>query len=64
MTQPRQASVTVLPEADSLARHVADWLLAEALATQGAFAIALSGGSTPRHLYRCLAEPQPAGFNL
>jgi 6-phosphogluconolactonase len=57
MTQPRQASFTVLPDVSSLARHVAGWLLAEALAKQGVFAIALSGGSTPRQLYRCLAEP-------
>jgi 6-phosphogluconolactonase len=36
---------------------VADWLLAEAIAKPGPFAIALSGGSTPRLLYERLAGP-------
>jgi 6-phosphogluconolactonase len=61
MTQPPQSSFAVLPDAETLARSVADWLLAEALATQGPFAVALSGGSTPRQLYRCLAEPPRLG---
>jgi 6-phosphogluconolactonase len=61
MTQPPQSSFAVLPDAETLARNVADWLLAEALATQGPFAVALSGGSTPRLLYRCLAEPARLG---
>jgi 6-phosphogluconolactonase len=61
MTQPPQASFEVLPDAGHLARRVAEWLLTEATAKQGAFAIALSGGSTPRQLYRCLAEPPCLG---
>lgn len=57
MSDPRQARFEVLPDAQSLARRVADWLLAEALAKQGPFAISLSGGSTPRLLYALLAKP-------
>ena len=49
--------VTVLPDPVALAAHVAQWLIAAARAKEGPFAIALSGGSTPRTLYRMLAEP-------
>jgi 6-phosphogluconolactonase len=57
MSDPRQVRVEVLPDAESLARAVADWLLAEAVGKQGPFAISLSGGSTPRLLYVLLAKP-------
>lgn len=40
----------------SLAHGVADWLRALVLAKEGAFAVALSGGSTPRRLYENLAN--------
>jgi 6-phosphogluconolactonase len=43
-------------DAEALARGVAEWLCALALARQGAFAVCLSGGSTPRRLYEVLAE--------
>jgi 6-phosphogluconolactonase len=46
----------VLPDPDALARRVADWLLDAATTTDGPFAIALSGGSTPRLLYAHLAS--------
>jgi 6-phosphogluconolactonase len=49
--------VVVLADPDALARRVADWMLELALAKDGPFAIALSGGLTPRRLYECLAEP-------
>ncbi|HWK43430.1 MAG TPA: 6-phosphogluconolactonase [Stellaceae bacterium] len=49
--------VTVLPDPIALAAHVAQWLIAAARAKDGPFAVALSGGSTPRTLYRLLAEP-------
>jgi 6-phosphogluconolactonase len=42
---------------EALARHAATWLTEKALAAQGRFAIALSGGSTPKRLYEILAEP-------
>jgi 6-phosphogluconolactonase len=40
-----------------MAEHVADWLLALAVRKQGAFAVCLSGGTTPQRLYELLAEP-------
>ena len=52
MSDPQQARFEVLADAESLARRVADWLLEEAIAKQGTFAISLSGGSTPRLLNR------------
>jgi 6-phosphogluconolactonase len=42
---------------DELARRAADWMLGAARATEGAFAVALSGGETPRRLYALLATP-------
>jgi 6-phosphogluconolactonase len=53
-SQPR---LEIAPDPDSLFKRVADWLLDAAMATQGDFAIALSGGSTPRGVYKKLAEP-------
>lgn len=51
------ATVEVLADPERLAQRAADWLLAVALSKQGAFTIALSGGSTPRRLYELLALP-------
>jgi len=45
-----------LPTPAALAQHVADWMTELACAKQDRFAIALSGGSTPRLLYQTLAE--------
>ncbi len=47
----------VLADAVAVSRRVADWLLEIAMAKDGVFAVALSGGSTPRQLYERLAEP-------
>ena len=47
----------VFDNAETLAREVAAWLCARAEASDGPFAVCLSGGSTPRRLYECLAEP-------
>ncbi len=55
MTSLSEARVEILPNSNDLARRVADWLLALAVAKSGRFAVALSGGSTPRHLYQLLA---------
>jgi 6-phosphogluconolactonase len=49
-------TVEVLPNPEALARRAADLLLKAAQATQGRFAIALSGGSTPRRLYELLGQ--------
>jgi 6-phosphogluconolactonase len=46
--------------AEALARNVAEWLCSLARASEGAFAISLSGGSTPRRLYELLATPEIA----
>jgi 6-phosphogluconolactonase len=45
----------VLSDPDALAERVAAWLLELARAKSGAFAMALSGGSTPKALYHKLA---------
>jgi 6-phosphogluconolactonase len=57
MTTAAEAGLEVLADPDALARRVADWLLEAALAKEGAFAVALSGGSTPKRLYALLASP-------
>jgi 6-phosphogluconolactonase len=50
-------NVEVLVDPDALARCAADWMLALAAATKGVFAVALSGGATPKRLYETLARP-------
>ncbi len=45
----------VLPDAATLASHVAEWLTARAEASTEDFRISLSGGSTPKALYALLA---------
>jgi 6-phosphogluconolactonase len=46
-----------LPDCDAVARTAADRIVEAAEATPGRFAIALTGGSTPRATYRLLAGP-------
>ena len=53
--------VETLPDPVGLARHVAEWITATALATAGAFRISLSGGSTPKTLYALLASDEFRG---
>lgn len=48
--------IEVLPDPLSLARHVAEWMTAAALAAPGTFRVSLSGGSTPKTLYGLLAS--------
>ncbi len=55
MTSPPEANLEILADPATLARRVAEWLLAAATAKEGVFAIALSGGSTPKLLYEDLA---------
>jgi 6-phosphogluconolactonase len=53
-------TLDVLPDPEALARRAAEIVLAAARAARGRFAIALSGGSTPRRLYQVLATmPMP-----
>ncbi len=44
-------------DAGALARGAAEWLCALAVASTGKFSVCLSGGSTPKLLYRHLADP-------
>jgi 6-phosphogluconolactonase len=46
--------------AEALAQGVAEWLCGLAQASSRAFAVNLSGGSTPRRLYELLATPEIA----
>jgi len=52
-----EAQLVVLSDPEALARRVADWLLEISRARGGVFALALSGGGTPRRLYELLAGP-------
>jgi 6-phosphogluconolactonase len=45
----------ILADPEAMARRVAGWLLAAAVRSEQRFAVALSGGSTPRRLYELLA---------
>jgi 6-phosphogluconolactonase len=47
-------------DAEILAHDVAEWLCDLARASDRAFAVCLSGGSTPRRLYELLATPEIA----
>jgi len=51
-----EAKLEILTDAAALSRRVAAWLLELALAKEGAFAVCLSGGSTPQGLYERLAD--------
>jgi 6-phosphogluconolactonase len=48
--------IEILPDPPALARRVAEWMIAAALAAKGPFRISLSGGSTPKRLYELLAS--------
>jgi 6-phosphogluconolactonase len=52
----RGIGIDILRDPEALARRAADVLLEAAKAAEGRFAIALSGGSTPRRLYELLAQ--------
>jgi 6-phosphogluconolactonase len=47
----------ILADPEALAVRAADWLFEAAATKSGPFAVALSGGSTPRRLYERLAAP-------
>lgn len=57
MTSPSKAKLEILADPEALSRRVADWMLELATAKENVFAVALSGGSTPRQLYQRLTEP-------
>ncbi|AQS87370.1 6-phosphogluconolactonase [Neoasaia chiangmaiensis NBRC 101099] len=54
----KTANIVVLKDGEAIAQHMAHWLLEQALEKKdGPFVVALSGGSTPKHLFQLLAEP-------
>jgi|SRR6478736_4568172 hypothetical protein len=53
--------VEILPGPEALARHVAEWMTSAALAAKGPFRVSLSGGSTPKILYRLLTSHEFSG---
>jgi 6-phosphogluconolactonase len=50
------ADLTVLDDAQAVARHAAAWLAEKLENGQGARAVCLSGGATPRLLYQVLSQ--------
>ncbi len=53
-------NLIISKDADQLSRHFADWLVSDirnVLTTAERYTIALSGGSTPKKLFRILREP-------
>ena len=50
----------IFENAEALAHGVAEWLCTLAETSDRTFAVCLSGGSTPRRLYECLASPEIA----
>jgi 6-phosphogluconolactonase len=60
MTTPRKVpaigTIRVFDDVAALAAGAADLLCERAAATEGAFVVALSGGSTPKPVYECLAR--------
>jgi 6-phosphogluconolactonase len=53
--------VEVFADPLALARHLAGWMTAAAIATAGPFRVSLSGGSTPKTLYGLLASDEFRG---
>jgi 6-phosphogluconolactonase len=57
MRTESEGRLDIAGDAAALAHSAADWLVATARAKEGSFAVALSGGSTPRPVYELLAAP-------
>jgi len=60
MSSALSAGIKTFENADALARDAAEWLCGLAQASDRAFSVSLSGGSTPRRLYERLASPEIA----
>jgi 6-phosphogluconolactonase len=60
VTSRPEPQLQCFADAETLARHAAQWLCNRAVASAGRFAVCLSGGSTPRRLYELLADPPTA----
>lgn len=50
--------IEILPDANAVAARAAEWIAEQIAAATDVYRMALSGGSTPRLLYRELASPQ------
>jgi 6-phosphogluconolactonase len=55
MTNPSEVRLEILSDPEALSRRMAEWLLEAATTKDGAFTVALAGGSTPQRLYQLLA---------
>jgi 6-phosphogluconolactonase len=53
--KPVRGELHVFDDIQALAQHGAEWLTRRAQDSTGRFVVALSGGSTPKPLYKCLA---------
>jgi 6-phosphogluconolactonase len=53
---PTQTRIDIAKDSEDLAHRAAEWIAGLAAESDGRFAICLSGGSTPRHLYQLLAQ--------
>jgi 6-phosphogluconolactonase len=53
-----ERTTKIFADEHALVAHAAEWLVDAIAASQGTFAIALSGGNTPRPLYERLATPE------
>lgn len=51
----------ILSDPPALAQRVAEWMTAAALAAKGPFRVSLSGGSTPKALFKVLASDEFRG---
>jgi 6-phosphogluconolactonase len=60
MTGAASTENRTFESAEMLAHDIAEWLCSLALASDRAFGVSLSGGSTPRRLYESLAAPEIA----
>jgi 6-phosphogluconolactonase len=56
MQNPIAGHIHAEPDAATLARYVAGWLADRIAAANGPFRLSLSGGSTPKALYRLLGD--------
>jgi 6-phosphogluconolactonase len=61
MMNQASGQMEIFPDPVALAHHVAEWMTAAALAANGPFRVSLSGGSTPKTLYRLLASEEFSG---
>jgi 6-phosphogluconolactonase len=57
----RIGTIEIFPDPLTLARHFAEWMTTAARASTGEFRVSLSGGSTPKTLYECLASDEFRG---